>query len=343
MDEKEELYRHEGDDKRDDDEFELQPVTVPTSDGGGDDDDDDDDDDARQVLDDLDQTDELLAAEARGRKNGKRRHGRLMDHIRRQSSASQMEAGKIKFGRSGKRRGIGWWLSCRGCLLMSVCLSIGFVAVAIVVSTMSHRQEDGMLRTWNGTAYFEPTVVLISLDGVPPSYITPNGSPSLYKLQQEAVTAQFMQSCFPTLTFPNHFSIVTGLYPESHGIVANNFYSPSINATFSFTCEECNNDDRWWQGGEPIWNTAERNHMKSAVCMWPGSMANIHGHKASIVDAFDDTWSPMQKVDRGLGWLDYALVDRPSFIALYIPQIDEAGQPDWTRKQACERYAQGGR
>ena len=106
------------------------------------------------------------------------------------------------------------------------------------------------------TRHAQPTIILISLDGFRSDYLEKYESPSLKFLAQDGVRAQWMIPSFPSKTFPNHYTIVTGLYPQNHGIVENNVFDRSFNATFTMSKREEVQNGRWWLG-EPIWITAE--------------------------------------------------------------------------------------
>lgn len=117
-------------------------------------------------------------------------------------------------------------------------------------------------------AYFDggvPPLVLISLDGFRPEYLNRTCSyqeggwaaSTIKCLSEKGISAPFMTPSYPTLTFPNHYSVVTGLYPESHEIVGNMFYDPKLKASFSFKNSDAR-DSKWWLGGEPIWSTVRK-------------------------------------------------------------------------------------
>ena len=116
---------------------------------------------------------------------------------------------------------------------------------------------------------------------------------------------------------------MTGLYPESHGIVGNSFWDPALKKEFFYTDPARSMQDEWW-GGEPLWVTAERQGVKSAVHMWPGSEAN-DGWGLSYLDHFNGTEILSKKTARILEWLDLPLPERPQFIAAYVPNVDSIG------------------
>ena len=115
----------------------------------------------------------------------------------------------------------------------------------------------------------KPTVILISIDGFRADYFEKYQHPTLNTLAAEGVRAQWMTPSYPSLTFPNHYTISTGLYPENHGIVANEFHDPVFNATFGMSKREEVQSSRCW-GGEPIWITAEKQGHRAAPVFFPG-------------------------------------------------------------------------
>ncbi|KAG0334099.1 hypothetical protein BG004_000560 [Podila humilis] len=186
----------------------------------------------------------------------------------------------------------------------------------------------------NGTHEFDPTVIVLSFDGLRADYLKRGLTPTLLSVGEQGVKAEFMQPSFPTLTFPNHYTMCTGLYPSSHGIVANMFYDPALNDDFNYRIPEKSWDPKWW-GGEPIWETAVRQNQKSGVIMWPGGEAmrsvppTYHvRHKSS---------TPVQaKMDTLLEWLDKPKEERPTVMTVYISEVDTAGHyfgPDSKRLQ----------
>jgi predicted AlkP superfamily pyrophosphatase or phosphodiesterase len=109
---------------------------------------------------------------------------------------------------------------------------------------------------------------------------------------------------FPTKTFPNHYTLVTGLHPGNHGIVANSMYDPEMDASFSMSNEAAVTNGDWWDDGEPIWVTAEQQGLRAATYFWPGSEAEIDGTRPSYWTAYDGSVPGNERVDTVLDWLD---------------------------------------
>ncbi|KAJ2901087.1 hypothetical protein IWW38_000052 [Coemansia aciculifera] len=190
-------------------------------------------------------------------------------------------------------------------------------------SAEPHSQGNSRLLS-NGTHWFEPTIILVSLDGFRADYLDRGITPELLRIGRQGLRADYMIPSFPSSTFPNHYSIVTGLYPGSHGIVANMFYDTEVNDTFVYTDPKRNVSPHWWEGGEPIWVTAEKQGQRAAIDMWPGSTAVIHGSKPTYLVPYASNVHPLAKVDQLVEWLDLAQDKRPSFLAAYMPEVDGA-------------------
>lgn len=141
-----------------------------------------------------------------------------------------------------------------------------------------------------------------------------------------------MHPSFPSVTFPNHFTIVTGLYPETHGIVGNSFYDPALQEDFYYTDSSVSMQPKWWNA-EPLWVTAEERGVKSAIHMWPGSEAHIMDEEPTYLDKYNGSEALFRKVDRILELLDLPgpedesdiVPERPQFIAAYVPNVDRDG------------------
>lgn len=184
----------------------------------------------------------------------------------------------------------------------------------------------------NGTALFGPTTILISLDGFRADFLDRGLSPALNSLIANGVSPQYMLPSFPSVTFPNHFTLVTGLYPESHGVVGNTFWDPELNEEFHNTVSSISMQPKWWNA-EPLWVTAETQGIKSGIHMWPGSEAHIGDKEPSYVDKYNGSEALPRKVARVLELLDLpgaesesqAGAERPQFIVAYVPDVDRDG------------------
>lgn len=167
------------------------------------------------------------------------------------------------------------------------------------------------------------TLILISLDGFRWDYQRVAPTPTLDALMARGVRAEALKPIFPTKTFPNHYSIVTGLYAEHHGVVGNSMREPGTPLRFWISSAEAVGDSRWWQG-EPIWVTVTRQGRRSATLFWPGSEAAVGGVRPDDWTLYDGSIPNHERVTRILRWLD-AGEERPAFIASYFSDLDDAG------------------
>lgn len=169
-------------------------------------------------------------------------------------------------------------------------------------------------------------VVLVSLDGFRYDYATKYGAKNLLAMATRGATApDGMMPSYPSVTFPNHYTIVTGLYPEHHGIVANSFYDPARKENYSYTNPKTTGDGSWY-GGTPLWVLAEQQGMRAACFFWPTSDAEIQGKRPSYYLApYDDSFPDAKRVEQVLAWLQLPPEKRPHFITLYYPNTDHAG------------------
>jgi alkaline phosphatase D len=163
-------------------------------------------------------------------------------------------------------------------------------------------------------------VILVSIDGYRFDYTDLYSPPNLTKFQKEGSSTQGLLPVYPSKTFTNHYSIVTGLYAENHGIVSNSFYDPVKKESFQRSTL-----DGSWYGGEPLWVTAEKQGLLSASYYWPGSEANIQGFHPTYYYAYGDKVSLSDRVKQVKKWLELPTSERPHLITFYIPDVDSAG------------------
>jgi predicted AlkP superfamily pyrophosphatase or phosphodiesterase len=166
-------------------------------------------------------------------------------------------------------------------------------------------------------------LLLISIDGYRPDYLKRGLSPTLQSLADTGVHAQSMQPSFPSLTFPNHYAMVTGLVPDHNGIVNNTMTDPEL-GKFSISDRKAVSNGLWWDQATPLWETVDAAGMRSATMFWPGSEADIQGRHPDFWKPFDAKVTPDQRVDQVLAWLDLPPAQRPSFITLYFDAVDHA-------------------
>ena len=167
-----------------------------------------------------------------------------------------------------------------------------------------------------------PYVVLVSLDGFRYDYAEKYHAAHLLEIGKEGAAAEAMIPSFPTVTFPNHISIVTGQYPGHHGLVGNSFWDPARKEQYSMRNSAV---DGTWYSYKPLWVVAEQQKVKSAAMFWPTSDAEIAGVRPSYWSKYDGSFPNDQRVAKVLEWLKLPETERPHFITLYFSDVDSAG------------------
>ncbi|KAF2806616.1 Phosphodiest-domain-containing protein [Mytilinidion resinicola] len=213
-----------------------------------------------------------------------------------------------------------------------VVLFLVILFVAYRASKRSSVKYNASLLS-NGTHSFAPTTILISLDGFRADFLYRGLTPTLTRFVQGGISPKYMMPSFPSVTFPNHYTMVTGLYPEAHGIVGNTFWDVELQKEFYYTDPDKSLQPFWW-GGEPVWLTAEKQGVRTAIHMWPGSEAHIGDIQPAHVDKYNGSEVLSRKTDRIFEFLDLpgpdspaakADLPRPQLIAAYVPVVDADG------------------
>ena len=166
------------------------------------------------------------------------------------------------------------------------------------------------------------TVILISIDGLRPDYITPENTPHIFGVAEQGVRAEYMKPVFPSKTFPNHYSIITGLYPANHGIINNSMYDPTL-GYFRLSDREVISKSGWW-GGEPLWVTVQKQGRTSATYFWPGSDTDsIQGIQPTYRMEYDDDLRHVIRIDSVMAAV--MRTPRPALITTYFSIVDTEG------------------
>ncbi|QNL48635.1 alkaline phosphatase family protein [Olivibacter sp. SDN3] len=170
----------------------------------------------------------------------------------------------------------------------------------------------------------KPYVILISADGFRYDYTTKYKAKQLNKLAARGVRADALIPAFPSVTFPNHYTIVTGMYPAHHGLVGNNIYDIKTNSRYTLKNLKAVRDASWY-GGVPIWTLAEQQQLLSASFYWPGSEAPIGGLYPSYYYPYNEKISIARRIQKVVEWLSLPAEKRPHLINFYLPEVDHAG------------------
>ncbi|KAM4713694.1 LOW QUALITY PROTEIN: ectonucleotide pyrophosphatase/phosphodiesterase family member 1 [Anableps anableps] len=173
--------------------------------------------------------------------------------------------------------------------------------------------------------FSRPPLLLVSMDGFRAEYLKDHKSrlPIINKLRKDGTTTPYIRPVYPTKTFPNHYTIVTGLYPESHGIIDNKMYDVTRNAFFSLKTQEKFNSN--WYQGEPVWITAMRQKLKTATFFWPGSDVAINGSYPDFYKTYDQQIKFESRLEAVFNWLSLPKQERPEFYTLYLDEPDSTG------------------
>ncbi|KAM6991730.1 LOW QUALITY PROTEIN: ectonucleotide pyrophosphatase/phosphodiesterase family member 1 [Tautogolabrus adspersus] len=243
--------------------------------------------------------------------------------------ASEVESQRRNNERGKKRNN---WKIISGVLLL--CLLVVILAVVFSRRKSSDvkdgelwllQADEGIQELHCPPGFSRPPLILVSLDGFRAEYLKDHSShlPVINKLRRTGTTTPYMRPVYPTKTFPNHYSIVTGLYPESHGIVDNKMYDVTQNSFFTLKSDEKFNP-KWYQG-EPVWLTAMRHKLRTGTFFWPGSDVAINGTYPDIYMMYEKSITFEKRVVKLLEWLGLPQGERPDFYTLYLEEPDASG------------------
>ena len=166
--------------------------------------------------------------------------------------------------------------------------------------------------------------ILISFDAFKWDYGNRGITPNLDYINKNGVHALSLKPCFPSKTFPNHYSIVTGMYPENHGLISNGFSNPYTKERYSLYDSIAVRDPKWYKG-EAIWETAKRQGVITASYFWPGSELLPDYRRPDYVEKFVYTRPYDERISGALKWLELPYSKRPHFITLYFDATDTSG------------------
>lgn len=186
-------------------------------------------------------------------------------------------------------------------------------------------------------AQSKPYVIMISTDGFRYDYAKKYNAENLLKLSDNGVQAKAMIPSYPSITFPNHWSLITGLYPSHHGLIDNFFYDYKRKESYALSNKK-NAEDGSWYGGTPLWGLAEKQGVVTASLMWVGSASDAGGIRPSYYYPYHEKFTPSEKVEKVVNWLKLPEDKRPHFISLYFPEVDGSGHhygPDTKETEAA--------
>ena len=203
------------------------------------------------------------------------------------------------------------WLLTTFIVLLSACTTAPVVI-------------DSRVQTNSKSALDKPYVILISLDAFRWDYVDRFKPPHLSRFINEGVKSESLIPSYPSKTFPNHYTIATGLYPDKHGIISNSFYDPELNLEYSKKAVGSSEDGRFY-GGTPIWVQAARSGLVTASYFFLGSEAEVQGIRPTYYKKFNMTTKKEVRVNKVLEWLNLPANERPHMITMYFPDMDNTG------------------
>jgi len=206
--------------------------------------------------------------------------------------------------------------------MTSVRLSLALAATLALTSCASVPSDSPTAGSAPVATPAAPKLLLVSIDGLRADMLDRGITPNLSRLVDGGVRARWMTPSYPSLTFPNHYTLVTGLRPDHHGIIHNSMHEDAL-GSFRLSKREAVTDARWW-GGEPIWVGAENAGVRTATLSWPGSEAAIQGVRPSQWRTYDASVPLPDRVDQVLGWVGQTDADAPRLVTLYMEQVDHA-------------------
>lgn len=180
--------------------------------------------------------------------------------------------------------------------------------------------------TWSNASITRPEVILISIDGYRADYLTRGDSPVLEALAADGVRAQWLIPSFPTVTDPNHYTLITGLYPDHNGIVGNTMEDPEIQRKrFDIEQFESTDNPSWWHEATPLWISAQRDGVRAAEVDWPNGQVRIHGDLPDLRANGRGLATPAEVTAKVGQWLGLPATQRPGLILVHYETVDATG------------------
>ena len=211
---------------------------------------------------------------------------------------------------------------------MKKSFAIFLLTLSVIINAQTAITDTAQViipnRLNNAEAMAKPYVIMISTDGFRYDYAKKYNAENLLKYSNEGIQARAMIPSYPSITFPNHWSLITGLYPSHHGLIDNFFYDYNKKKAYAMSNRE-NAEDGTWYGGIPLWSLAEKQNVISASLQWVGSASDAGGMRPTYYYHYHEKFSPSEKVNKVVNWLKLPEDRRPHFISLYFPEVDGAG------------------
>jgi predicted AlkP superfamily pyrophosphatase or phosphodiesterase len=214
-------------------------------------------------------------------------------------------------------------------IIFSLVFIIGIIST-ISCNRKTSNTVDSIVTTNSKASEKKPYLILISLDGFRWDYVEKYKPPHLINFIKNGINSESLIPSFPTKTFPNHYTIATGMYPDKHGIIANSFYSYDKDMTYRIRDREKVEDGSFY-GGNPIWIQANKANMVTASYFFVGTEANIQGLKPTYYYRFDNSVKNEVRVNQAIDWLKLPPKKRPHLITMYFSDMDDTGHKYGTK------------
>jgi len=194
-------------------------------------------------------------------------------------------------------------------------------------------------RAAHADAQERPYVILISFDGFRYDYMSKFETPNFHQFIEAGASAESLIPSFPSKTFPNHYTLVTGMYPGHHGLVDNEFYDPLLKKTYGMRKKDAVSNSAFY-GGTPLWQLAQRQGVKTASYFWVGSETPIQGEHPTYYFPYDESVPNQKRIDQAIAWLKLPEVERPHLITLYFSLVDTEGHNTGTNSEKLSATVQ---
>ncbi|MGZ8544803.1 MAG: alkaline phosphatase family protein, partial [Flavisolibacter sp.] len=200
---------------------------------------------------------------------------------------------------------------------MKIVMKYMVLVIAFLSQVWANAQTDTIQKIIKGRTnstgqQAKPYVIMISADGFRFDYPELHQARCLLSIQKKGVRADYMMPAYPTLTFPNHYTLVTGMYPSHHGLVDNHFFDPSFQEKYGMSNKKQVMDQRWY-GGYPLWVLAEQQKMLSASFYWVGTEAPIQGIQPTYYFNYNEKIPISRRIQTVVDWLQLPAEQRPHF------------------------------
>lgn len=219
-----------------------------------------------------------------------------------------------------------------------------FLGLFIVLSVLGFSQTDTAQvvvpnRKNTDASLTKPYVILISADGFRYDYAKKYHAKNILQLAEKGVSAKAMIPSYPSITGPNHYTMITGLFPSHTGFVDNYFYDQKRQDTFGMSVQSKISDGSWL-GGIPLWSLAEKQGTLAASLFWVASNSDAGGTRPTYYYQYHEKFTADEKINIVLNWLKLPEEKRPHFITFYFPEVDKNGHLYGSESQEVQNAVQ---